>query len=107
MTSLRNMRCILRTPPIVNAPLECRMNEAWRFRRPRRLATARKHSMLWSLTPPEIFLPHAMGAPDVSPSSAEPKLDPYEPVRARPILDPRNGDAEDDVSSPKQKSLLA
>ena len=23
------------------------------------------------------------------------------------ILDPRNGDAEDDVSSPKQKSLLA
>jgi hypothetical protein len=26
---------------------------------------------------------------------------------ARPILDPRDGDAEDDVSSPKQKSLLA
>ena len=26
---------------------------------------------------------------------------------ARPILDPRAGDAEDDVSSPKQKSLLA
>src|SRR3984957_16866161 len=60
-----------------------------------------------ALTPPEIFLPHAMRAPDVSPSSAEPKLDPYEPVRARPILDPRNGDAEDDISSPKQKSLLA
>ena len=25
----------------------------------------------------------------------------------RPILDPRDGDAEDDISSPKQKSLLA
>ena len=48
-----------------------------------------------------------MQAPEVSPSSAEPKLDRYEPVRAGPILDPRNGDAEDDVSSPKQKSLLA
>ena len=57
-----------------------------------------------ALTPPEIFLPNAMQAPEVSPSSAEPKL---EPVRAGPILDPRNGDAEDDVSSPKQKSLLA
>ena len=30
-----------------------------------------------------------------------------EPDRKRPILDPRDGDAEDDVSSPKQKSLLA
>jgi hypothetical protein len=48
-----------------------------------------------------------MRAPDVSPSSAEPKLEPYESARARPILDPRDGDAEDDVSSPKQKSLLA
>jgi hypothetical protein len=48
-----------------------------------------------------------MRAPDVSPSSAEPELELYGPARARPILDPRNGDAEDDVSSPKQKSLLA
>src|SRR3984893_386586 len=48
-----------------------------------------------------------MRAPDVSSSSAEPKLERYEPVRAGPILDPRNGDTEDDVSSPKQKSLLA
>jgi hypothetical protein len=48
-----------------------------------------------------------MRAPDVSPSSAEPKLERREPDRERPILDPRNGDAEDDVSSPKQKSLLA
>ena len=48
-----------------------------------------------------------MRAPDVSPSSAEPKRERREPDRERPILDPRNGDAEDDVSSPKQKSLLA
>ena len=48
-----------------------------------------------------------MRAPDVSPSSAETKLERREPDRERPILDPRNGDAEDDVSSPKQKSLLA
>jgi hypothetical protein len=48
-----------------------------------------------------------MRAPDVSPSSAEPKLERCESARTKPILDPRNGDAEDDVSSPKQKSLLA
>jgi hypothetical protein len=48
-----------------------------------------------------------MRAPDVSPSSAEPKLARREPDREGPILDPRNGDAEDDVSSPKQTSLLA
>src|ERR1700722_15543899 len=56
MTSLRNMRCILRTPPIVEALLERKMNEAWRFRRPGRLATARKHSMLWSFNAPGNFL---------------------------------------------------
>ena len=48
-----------------------------------------------------------MPAPDVSPLSAKSELERREPVRAGPILDPRNGDAEDDVSSPKQKSLLA
>ena len=48
-----------------------------------------------------------MRAPDVSSSSAEPKLELREPDRKGPILDPRDGDAEDDVSSPKQKSLLA
>jgi hypothetical protein len=47
-----------------------------------------------------------MPAPDVSTSRGE-----FEPERrelgwARPILDPRDGDAEDDASSPKQKSLL-
>ena len=46
-----------------------------------------------------------MRAPDLSPSSAQSELARREP--GRPILDPRNGDAEDDVSSPKQKSLLA
>ncbi len=48
-----------------------------------------------------------MRAPAVSSSSAEPTLRRVEPIRARPILDPRDGDAEDDISSPKQKSLLA
>ena len=46
-----------------------------------------------------------MQARDEIASSAEPKLERCEP--GRPILDPRDGDAEDDVSSPKQKSLLA
>ena len=46
-----------------------------------------------------------MRAPDLSPSSAKSELERREP--GRPILDPRDGDAEDDVSSPKQKSLLA
>jgi Calcineurin-like phosphoesterase len=46
-----------------------------------------------------------MRAPGASPSRAEFELG--EPGRARLILDPREGDAEDDVSSPKQKSLLA
>jgi hypothetical protein len=38
-------------------------------------------------------------------SSAE--LERREPEPKAPILDPRDGDAEDDASSPKQKSLLA
>ena len=63
--------------------------------------------MLWVFDALEILLPNAMRAPDVSSSSAEPKLELREPDRKGPILDPRNGDAEDDVSSPKQKSLLA
>ena len=57
--------------------------------------------------PRKFFLPNAMRAPDVSPSSAQSELERREPARDGPILDPRNGDAEDDVSSPKQKSLLA
>src|ERR1700722_9894337 len=60
-----------------------------------------------ALTPPEILLPDAMQAPEVSPSSANPELERREADSGRPILDPRDGDAEDDVSSPKQKSLLA
>jgi hypothetical protein len=54
---------------------------------------------------PELLSPNAMRAPDLSPSSAQSELARRE--SGRPILDPRNGDAEDDVSSPKQKSLLA
>jgi hypothetical protein len=49
----------------------------------------------------------AMRAADVSPSSGAFELERREPGWARPIFDPRDGDAEDDVSSPKQKSLLA
>ena len=48
-----------------------------------------------------------MQAPDVIASSAKSELERREPSLERPILDPRDGDAEDDVSSPKQKSLLA
>src|SRR5579863_921278 len=48
-----------------------------------------------------------MQAPDVTPSSAKSKLQRSEPDPKRPILDPRDGDAEDDASSPKQKSLMA
>src|ERR1700734_693227 len=77
-------------------------------RRPRRpgcVAIRRKRGVLWAFEVPEILLPDAMRAPDVSPSSAQSELELREP--GRPILDPRDGDAEDDVSSPKQKSLLA
>jgi len=42
-----------------------------------------------------------------APLSAESELERSEPGPERPILDPRDGDAEDDASSPKQKSLLA
>ena len=38
---------------------------------------------------------------------AQPELERRELRPAGPILDPRDGDAEDDASSPKQKSLLA
>ena len=50
-------------------------------------------------------MPKAIRAPDVSSSIAQPRLELRGP--GGPILDPRNGDAEDDVSSPKRKSLLA
>ena len=64
--------------------------------------------MLWGFRRPRKFcLPDAMRAPDVSPSSANSELARRDPAAGRPILDPRDGDAEDDVSSPKQKSLLA
>src|ERR1700722_7550761 len=78
-----------------------------RPRRPERFATGRRRGMLWGFAAPEISVAAAMRAPDVSPSSAGSELERRESDRERPILDPRNGDAEDDVSSPKQKSLLA
>ncbi len=48
-----------------------------------------------------------MRAADVSPSSGDFELERRELRPVGPILDPRDGDAEDDASSPKQKSLLA
>src|SRR5271154_3167239 len=77
------------------------------FPRPPGLATARKHGMLGGFDAPENLLRDAMQAPDVIASSAESELQRREPDPGKPILDPRDGDAEDDASSPKQKSLLA
>ena len=63
--------------------------------------------MLLGFDAPENLLRDAMQAPDVIASSAESELQRREPDPGKPILDPRDGDAEDDASSPKQKSLLA
>jgi|GEM_PF-339282 len=49
----------------------------------------------------------AKNAAGLPPSSAKAQLERRAPDHESLILDPRNGDAEDDVSSPKQKSLLA
>ena len=83
------------------------MGGARSFRRAEASLPRESTACYGALTPPEILLPDAMRAPDVSPSSAQSELERREPDRERPILDPRDGDAEDDVSSPKQKSLLA
>jgi Calcineurin-like phosphoesterase len=48
-----------------------------------------------------------MRAPAAIPSSAESGLERLRRGPANLLLDPRDGDAEDDASSPKQKSLLA
>jgi hypothetical protein len=48
-----------------------------------------------------------MPAPAVIPSSVESGSEQPPHGSERPILGPRDGDAEDDVSSPKQKSLMA
>jgi 3',5'-cyclic AMP phosphodiesterase CpdA len=55
----------------------------------------------------EKSLPDGLRAPDVSSLSGKSEIERRSPDLGRPILDPRDGDAEDDVSSPKQKSLLA
>jgi hypothetical protein len=60
--------------------------------------------MLWHDRPGKVS---PMRAPDASPSSAKSELRRREPGPKSPILDPREGDAEDDASSPKQKSLMA
>jgi predicted MPP superfamily phosphohydrolase len=63
--------------------------------------------MLLGFDAPENLLRDAMQAPDVIASSAESEFERDKPDPGKPILDPRDGDAEDDASSPKQKSLLA
>ena len=94
--------------PIVEALFERRMNGGARRLSARDASLPDESAACYGVPrPPEDLLPDAMRAPDVSPSSAESELARREPDRERPILDPRNGDAEDDVSSPKQKSLLA
>ena len=70
-------------------------------------ATAPDPGMLCGFNNLENLLPDAMRAPDVSLSSAQSGLELRQSDRGTPILDPRQGDAEDDVSSPKQKSLVA
>ncbi|HEY1782635.1 MAG TPA: metallophosphoesterase [Roseiarcus sp.] len=87
----------------MDAPLERKMNGAAALAGPGHLLSAERTPCYGVSGTPEILLPNAMRAPDVSPSSAQPEL----PYRERLILDPRAGDAADDASSPKQKSLLA
>jgi predicted MPP superfamily phosphohydrolase len=71
------------------------------------LATAPQFTVLWRSQAWKKLLSNATQAPDTSSSRAEPALGHDERRRISPILDPRHGDAEDDASSPKQKSLLA
>jgi hypothetical protein len=63
--------------------------------------------VLWGSQAWKKLLSHTTQAPNLSPSSAKLELERREPDHESLILDPRNGDAEDDASSPKQKSLLA
>ena len=64
--------------------------------------------MLWSFNAPGNSVAQTQcERPTFLPRALSSELERREPDRERPILDPRNGDAEDDVSSPKQKSLLA
>ena len=74
---------------------------------PRRASLPSRAIACYAADAVEKSLPDTVRAPVVSPSSAKSELERREPDRQRLILDPRDGDAEDDVSSPKQKSLLA
>jgi Calcineurin-like phosphoesterase len=71
------------------------------------LATALEFAVLMGSQAWKKLLSNATRAPDLSPSSAHSGIERREPDHESLILDPRHGDAEDDVSSPKQKSLLA
>jgi predicted MPP superfamily phosphohydrolase len=93
---------------IVEVPLERQMNGAGRAASCEGgLATPPEFAVLWGSQAWKKLLSNATQAPDVSPSSAELECGRREPDHESLILDPRDGDAEDDVSSPKQKSLLA
>jgi len=70
------------------------------------VATERKRCVLWVIAT-ERFPTDAMRAPAAIPSSAQSETERGGHGPERPLIDPRDGDAEDDASSPKQKSLLA
>ena len=76
------------------------------FPRPPAVATERKRLVLWPSRRGK-SQPTPSERPPLIPSSVESR--PQRPERgpAKPLIDPRDGDAEDDASSPKQKSLLA
>src|SRR5271155_4784610 len=76
------------------------------FPRPPAVATDRKRLVLWPSRRGK-SQPTPSERPPLIPSSVESR--PQRPERgpAKPLIDPRDGDAEDDASSPKQKSLLA
>ena len=73
---------------------------------PPALATERKRLVLYGAAP-ENSQPTPSERPPLIPSSVESGPQRPEPGAAKPLIDPRDGDAEDDASSPKQKSLMA
>jgi hypothetical protein len=89
----------------VEAPLERRMNGERRAFAPWRALLPGSAAACYGAGAVENTLPDATRA--AFPSSARPELERREADSRKPILDPRDGDAEDDASSPKQKSQLA
>ena len=87
------------------APLERGMNGRAVIRRSR--PRYRRGAACYGLRPRKIPCLTPCERPTFLPRALESELERPEPDREGLILDPRDGDAEDDASSPKQKSLLA